>query len=297
MELAEPATSRYMLSKAMIDKHKTRCSGRFSCRSQASLPFCCLLISLLGLLLQISCEKSQLEPSGSSAAALVPLTNMVSVKAGEFLRIKYPITLTYDFWLSKFEVTQGEYTALMGRNPSHFAGDSNRPVEKLSWFEASAYCQELTKREQQAGHLPPGYQYRLPSEAEWEYACQAGSTNLFSFGNAVADADQYAWTMENSDATTHPVGEKRPNSWGLYDMHGNVWEWCSDWFAPYPACGLTNPLGPPAGKFKVFRGGGWNQAVEFARSRNRFMMSPSNGIHFVGFRLALSQSIQRKSQK
>jgi formylglycine-generating enzyme required for sulfatase activity len=185
----------------------------------------------------------------------------------------------------------------MGKNPSHFQGDTNRPVEKLSFFDAVGYCQELTKRERQAGHLPPDYEYRLPSEAEWEYACRAGSTNFFSFGESSTNADQYAWILENSDGTTHPVGQKRPNAWGLYDMHGNVWEWCSDWFAPYPPTALTNPLGAASSKFKVFRGGGWNQAIEFARASNRFMMSPSNGIHFVGFRIALSQHFAQQGVK
>jgi formylglycine-generating enzyme required for sulfatase activity len=222
---------------------------------------------------------------------------MVLIKAGTFMRIKYPVTLTRDYWLDKFEVTQAEYLALIGKNPSHFNGDSNGPVEKVSWYEAMAYCQELTNRERKAGNLPPGFQYRLPSEAEWEYACAAGGTNLFSFGDTTNQAEQFAWTMENSDATTHPVGQKRPNQWGLYDMHGNVWEWCNDWFAPYPATALTNPSGPGSSKFKVFRGGGWNQAIEFARSRNRFMMSPSNGIHFVGFRIALGQDIEEKLKR
>src|SRR5262249_718021 len=162
-------------------------------------------------------------------------------------------------------------------------------VEKLTYFDAVAYCQELTKREKKAGHLPTSYEYRLPSEAEWEYACRAGITNLFSFGDSATEAGQYAWPMEKRDTSTHPMGRKRPNPWGLYDMHGNVWEWCSDWFAPYPAMPLTNPTGAPSSKYKVFRGGGWNQAIEFARCANRFMMSPSNGIHFVGFRVALSR--------
>ena len=222
--------------------------------------------------------------------ALIPLTNMVLIKAGSFVRGKYPVTLSRDFWLGKYEVTQGEYVSVMGNNPSHFPGDTNRPVEKLSHLDAEAYCLAVTKRERDAGRLPSGYAYRLPTEAEWEYACRAGTTNLFSFGDAVTEADQYAWTLENSDATTHPVGQKRPNAWGLYDMHGNVWEWCGDWFADYPHTQVTDPSGPALGKFKVFRGGGWNHAIEFARSANRFMMAPSNGIYFVGLRIALGQT-------
>jgi hypothetical protein len=230
---------------------------------------------------------------------LVPLTNMIFVKAGTFMRIKFPVTLTHDFWLGKYEVTQGEYASMMGKNPSHFPGDTNRPVEKVKHFEAVAYCSAVTKREQEAGRLPPGWTYRLPTEAEWEYACRAGTTNLFSFGNSATNADQYAWTQENSESITHPVGQKRPNPWGLYDIHGNVWEWCSDWFAPYPAAALTNPAGPTQGKFKVFRGGGWNNDADFARSANRFMMSPSNGIYFVGFRIALSplQPVTKLSER
>ncbi len=245
------------------------------------------VIPVLVIASQFGCGRPAGNQASSQSAQLVPLTNMVLIKAGSFHRIHYPVTLTHDFWLGKYEVTQGEYTALMGKNPSHFPGDPNRPVEKLSWFDAVAYCAELTKREQQAGHMPPGYAYRLPTEAEWEYACRAGRTNLFSFGDSDADAGSYAWTLENSGSTTHPVGQKRPNPCGLYDIHGNVWEWCSDWFAPYPAMALTNPTGANTSKFKVFRGGGWNQAIEFARCSNRFMMAPSNGIHFVGFRVAL----------
>jgi len=215
---------------------------------------------------------------------------MVLIKPGTFLRASNSVTLTREFWMEKFEVTQKEYSEVMGENPSYFKGDPNRPVEKLSYWDAVAYCSAVTKREREAGRLPPGYAYRLPTEAEWEYACRAGTTNFFSFGDAVTEADQYAWTMENGEASTHPVGQKRPNPWGLYDMHGNVWEWCSDWFAPFPAVDLKDPSGPAQGKFKVFRGGGWNQEVQFARSANRFMMAPTNGIYFVGFRVALGQT-------
>ena len=263
-----------------------------------------VFISFLALSSLLGCKRESSElPDGQSAssrsatpASVVPLTNMVLIKAGTFMRIKFPITITRDFWIGKYEVTQGEFTAVLGRNPSHFTGDSNRPVEKVTFLGANSYCSALTQRERESGRLPAGYEYRLPSEAEWEYACRAGSTNLFSFGDDASIADQFAWTAGNSEATTHPVGLKRPNSWGIYDMHGNVWEWCSDWFEPYPAAPLTDPVGPASSKYKLFKGGGWNQEVQFARASSRFMMSPSNGIHFVGFRVVLGPIHPRPAQ-
>ena len=181
--------------------------------------------------------------------------------------------------------------AFAGRDPRYswrhvgFAQDDDHPVLNVTWNDAVAMARWLSEREHAI--------YRLPTEAEWEYACRAGTTNFFSFGDPATEADKYAWTMENSSGTSHPVGQKLPNPWGLYDMHGNVWEWCSDWFALYPETQLTDPVGPTNSQYKVFRGGGWNQAIELARSRNRFMMAPSNGIHFVGFRLSLGQRIQK----
>ena len=259
-------------------------------RSRTSAPAKLVLpaATLLGLILAApGCKPSSATPSSGGAGSLIPLTNMVAIQAGTFMRIKYPVTLTRDFWIGKHEVTQGEYAAVLGRNPSHFTGDSNRPVEKVTFFDATNYCAAITLRERAARRLPEGYEYRLPTEAEWEYACRAGSTNLFSFGNATTNAGTYAWTAENSDAATHPVGLKSPNAWGLYDTHGNVWEWCSDWFEPYPAAPLTDPVGPATSKYKLFKGGGWNQDADYARASSRFMMSPSSGIHFVGFRIAL----------
>ncbi len=249
---------------------------------------------LLALLLaQPACNRKSVTPA---KLELVPMTNMVAIKAGTFMRIKFPVTLTRDFWIGKYEVTQAEFAAVLGRNPSHFLGDSNRPVEKVTFLDASAYCSALTQRERAAGHLPADYEYRLPTEAEWEYACRAGSTNRFSFGDDTSVADQFAWTAENSEATTHPIGLKRPNAWGLYDMHGNVCEWCSDWFEPYPAAPLTDPVGPASSKYKLFKGGGWNQDSKYASSSSRFMMQISTGIHFVGFRVALGPVPPRPTQ-
>ncbi len=254
------------------------------------------LATLVAVLSQFGCDsRNPHGPNGQAGASpivaqkpLVPLTNMVLIKAGTFLRLKHPVTVSREYWLGKYEVTQAEYAGVAGKNPSHFPNHPNHPVEKISFFDAVAYCSALTQREREAGRLPSDFEYRLPSEAEWEYACRAGTTNLYSFGDSTKEADQYAWTAENAGATTHPVGEKRPNPWGLHDIHGNVWEWTQDWFAAHAAADLKDPTGPPQGKFKVFRGGGWNNDVEYARSANRFMMSPSNGIHFVGFRIALS---------
>jgi formylglycine-generating enzyme required for sulfatase activity len=229
-------------------------------------------------------------PPGTNGPSFAP-TNMVLIKPGTFLRGKHRIMISRPFWLGRHEVTQREYTALLGKNPSHFPDNPDRPVEKVSYADAIKYCIALTEREQKAGKLPGDFAYRLPSEAEWEYACRAGTTNLFSFGDSAKEADTFAWTAENSESKTHPVGQKRPNPWGLYDMHGNVWEWTLDWFGQYPPMDLQDPGGPSQGKFKVFRGGGWNNDADFARSANRFMMSPTNGIHFVGFRVALGEAL------
>jgi eukaryotic-like serine/threonine-protein kinase len=257
------------------------------------------------LLLQFGCDRAASPAPKQSVAVtpdpvttqVVPLTNMVLIKAGTFVRQKHSVRVTRDYWLGKYEVTQGEYGRVMGKNPSHFKDDPNQPVEKVSYFDAMGYCYTLTQVERKAGRLPANLEYRLPTEAEWEYACRAGTTNLFSFGNSAAEADRFAWTAENSGAATHPVGQKLPNPWGLHDMHGNIWEWCLDWFAEYPAADTENPVGPEQGKFKVFRGGGWNNDVDFARSANRFVMAPARGIFFVGFRVALCQILPASASR
>jgi formylglycine-generating enzyme required for sulfatase activity len=256
------------------------------------------LYVLLALLAAPACDRRQSTqpqtnpPLSAEVPRPVPLTNMVLIKSGSFIRSGHTVTVSHDFWLGKYEVTQREYHAVTGINPSHFKEDPDCPVEKVRWTEAAAFCRAVTERERQAHHLPTGYEYRLPTEAEWEYACRAGTTNLYSFGDDPTVAGQFAWTLENSDGKTHPVGQKLPNPWGLHDVHGNAWEWCSDWFAPFPTSDTRDPIGPGTGTFKVFRGGGWNNAVELARSANRFMMSPTNGIYFVGFRLALGPVLQ-----
>ncbi|MBK9140509.1 MAG: SUMF1/EgtB/PvdO family nonheme iron enzyme [Verrucomicrobia bacterium] len=207
------------------------------------------------------------------------------------------VTLSRGFWLGKYEVTQREYLAVMGNNPSYFTGDLDRPVEQVSWNDAVAYCEKLTQQERAAGRLPEGYEYRLPTEAQWEYACRAGTTTRFSFGDALecddgcgpcAIADQYMWWCGNSGNQTHRVGQKLPNAWGLYDMHGNVWEWCADWYSDsYPGGTVTDPEGPSSGSLRVRRGGSWKHFGQDCRSANRSWFHPSNSNRLLGFRAAL----------
>jgi formylglycine-generating enzyme required for sulfatase activity len=162
------------------------------------------------------------------------------------------VTITKPFYLGKFEVTQEQWEAVMGNNPSEFKGPKN-PVEQVSWTD----CQEfLVKLNAKAGGQ--GGKFVLPTEAQWEYACRAGSTGEFCFGNKEKQLGEYAWWYdENSGIETHPVGEKKPNAWGLYDMHGNVCEWCQDWYGTYGAEAVDDPSGPTKGTSRVYRGGGW----------------------------------------
>jgi formylglycine-generating enzyme required for sulfatase activity len=172
----------------------------------------------------------------------------------------------------------------MGTNPSHFtAAGREAPVEQVSWDDATAFCAKLTDREKAAGRLPTGYAYTLPTEAQREYACRAGTEGPFA-----GDLDSIAWYGPNSGGTTHPVGMKQPNAWGLYDMEGNVWERCRDWYGPYPGGDLTNPAGPSSGSIRVIRGGSWGNDAAYCRSAYRPYDEPGDRGTYVGFRLALS---------
>src|SRR5215510_10182315 len=175
------------------------------------------------------------------AVAFTAPTNLVFIPPGTF-RMGSPtndeegpqtaVTISRGFWVGKYEVTQGEYLTVMGTNPSGFKGDTNRPVETVSWFNATNYCGKLTQRERAAGRIATNSVYRLPTEAEWEYACRAWTSTRFSYGDDpdYTSLSDYAWYDSNSGGTTHPVGQKLPNPWGLYDMHGNVWKWVADPF-------------------------------------------------------------------
>ena len=166
----------------------------------------------------------------------------------------------------------------MGTNPSHLTGDRNRPVERVSWEDTQGFIRKLNMREGRA-------RYRLPTEAEWEYACRAGSQTSYSFGDAPPQLDAYGWYADNSGEMTHPVGQRKPNTWGLYDMHGNVWEWVQDWYGAYAPEPVTDPQGPASGSERVFRGGSWVNPAMGCRSAFRYRLAPGRRFDYLGFRL------------
>ena len=219
---------------------------------------------------------------------------------------QHEVTISKPFYMGATEVTQAQYEAVMGTNPSHFKGATN-PVDMVSWNDATEFCKKLSEKTRQA--------VRLPTEAEWEYACRGGSKTAFCFGDAEEGLGDYAWYSANSGETTHPVGQKKPNAWGLYDMHGNVWEWCSDWFGEEYAAGqaadpagpatgtlhgtsggvvglvIAEPPGPEKGSLRVLRGGGWFSLFpQYYRSAYRYGNLPDFRFFHFGFRVAVSVS-------
>ena len=243
-----------------------------------------------------------------SAQGAIP--GMVWIRPGSFLMGSPPeergrvvdegpqtrVTLTKGYWLGKHEVTQGEWAQVMGSNPSMFNGEAELPVENVSWDEAMAYCRELTERERAAKRLPVGYEYGLPTEAQWEFACRAGTTG------ATACGDSLSSIQANFDGNypygggakgpylgrTAKVGSYAPNAWGLFDMQGNVAEWCLDWSRSYPGGSLTDPTGPTLGSRRVIRGGFWNSPARGCRSARRNDGAPTLRGSGIGFRAVLA---------
>ena len=239
--------------------------------------------------------------TASTASAPAPasqtLTNSIGVKLvliapGEFLMgspqemPQHRVQITKLFYLGVYEVTQAQYQKVVGNNPSKFKGES-LPVETVSWKDAVAFCKRLSEV---AEERAAGRTYRLPTEAEWEYACRAGSTSKYSFGDSEAELGKHAWYKQNSDMKTHPVGKKQPNVWGLYDMHGNVFEWCQDGDGGYEAGPASDPSGPDSATRRVLRGGSGEDGGWFCRSAFRFGSVPGDRKPCDGFRVALVQS-------
>ena len=240
---------------------------------------------------------------------VVPVTNMVWISPGIFVmgsptseaerntnEVQHTVTLTKGFFMGKYPVPQGDYVALIGSNPSQFTGDLSRPVEQVSWNDATDYCAKLTQQELVAGRLPTGWVYRLPAESEWEYACRAGTTTAFHYGSALrsgmANFDgRYEYDASSGEANnpsgihlerTTTVGSYAPNSWGLYDMHGNVYQWCQDWHADYLTGILTQP------PTRIYRGGAWDMGGSLCRSAQRLSDIPPMTFNDVGFRVVLA---------
>ena len=216
---------------------------------------------------------------------------MCWIPPGEFLmgspeeyETQHRVMITQGFWLAKTPTTQAQWQAVMGSNPSHFQG-RDLPVEQVSWIDICVnesgtlgFLRELNKR------VPTGGLFNLPTEAQWEYACRAGTT-----GPYVGNLDEMGWHDANSDGKTHPVGQKKPNAWGLHETYGNVFEWCSDWYGDYDVINVTDPKGPASGTDRVIRGCYWGYAAYYCRVAYRRYYGPA---HFnndgLGFRVARS---------
>lgn len=211
---------------------------------------------------------------------------MIAVKGGMFqmgsndgydwVKPIHQVTLTKGYYIGETEVTQELWTAVS--NPSYFKGNMQRPVEKVSWNDCQTFISKLNEL--------TGETFRLPTEAQWEYAARGGNQaqgRLYSGSNTI---DDVAWYTSNSSSTTHPVTTKAPNELGIYDMSGNVWEWCSDWYGDYSSAAQTDPTGPATGSSHVSRGGSWDYDASYCRVANRISLAPTFSYDFLGLRLA-----------
>ncbi|MBN1455691.1 MAG: formylglycine-generating enzyme family protein [Methanomicrobia archaeon] len=194
----------------------------------------------------------------------------------------HQVTIKQAFYMGTSEVTAAQWRAVMGSDPSFFAGDDNLPVEMVSWEDAQEFIREVNVKEGTDT-------YRLPSEAEWEYACRAGTTTRYSFGDSDAQLGEYAWYADTAGNETHPVGEKKPNPWGFYDMHGNVWEWVQDVYNDsYTGAPTENSAWAGSDALRVYRGGSWRTVAAYCRSASRGCASPAIHCNDMGFRLVKS---------
>jgi formylglycine-generating enzyme required for sulfatase activity len=254
-----------------------------------------------GLLDPLTCKTKSVAPQPATRTESTPeevFTNTIGmtfvlIPAGTFQmgspvgeegrsdnELQHQVTLSRPFHLQTTPVTQGQWERTMDNNPSYFDEcGADCPVENVSWYDIQKFLAKLNQMEKTDA-------YRLPIEAEWEYACRAGNSTRFCWGDEDEDLKDYAWYSENSGGKTHRAGKKKPNVWGLYDMHGNVWEWCQDWYGEYPAGPVIDPPGPDTGTSRVLRGGSWGGGTWSLRSavRNYGYGPGYRGVSF-GFRV------------
>ena len=209
---------------------------------------------------------------------------MIAVKGGTFqmgsddgYNAVHQVTLS-DYYIGETEVTQELWSAVMGSNPSNFTGNMQRPVEQVSWDDCQTFIYKLNQL--------TGETFRLPTEAQWEYAARGGNKSKGSIYSGSNEIDEVAWYWDNSSFTTHPVKTKAPNELGIYDMSGNVWEWCSDWYGDYSSAAQTDPTGPATGYYRVGRGGSWDNDATYCRVAFRGNSTPTNRFSHLGLRLA-----------
>jgi len=202
----------------------------------------------------------------------------------------HEVTITHSFWMGKHEVTNERWNGVWGITDFN-SSEQQLPVSQVSHGKAQAFCWKLTESERDAGNIPPGFIYRLPTEAEWEYACRAGTSSVFSFGDDPASLSDFAWHKSESRGELQPVGSKSPNAWGLHDMHGNLYEWCFDWYGDYPSFSVVNPLGALSGKGRVLRGGSYTSDGSQCRSSFRYPLTPITRAFNIGFRLVLGRPL------
>ena len=260
--------------------------------------WCAVALSCCAMAFSLACTDQTAplgpETAGSSAAPDGVVTNSVGMKfaycpPGRFTmgspidepgrhddEGQHPVTIGRGFYLGVTEVTQGQFQRVMGFNRSEIKGD-DLPVNRISWGHADVFCKKLS--------LLTGRRYRLPTEAEWEYACRAGAAGPFAGSGKL---DEMGWHMDNSDEAPHPVAARQPNAWGLYDMHGGVLEWCADWYArDYPAEAVADPNGPVSGKYRVARGGSWGHFARACRSAARANFNPAYQLEHLGLRVLM----------
>jgi formylglycine-generating enzyme required for sulfatase activity len=255
-------------------------------------------------------------PADTNLVFIQPGTFMMESPLDEALRdddeTQHSVTISRGFWIGKYLVTQKDYLIVMGSNPSFYSPyygypkDSTCPIESVTWFDANNYCAQRTQQERDAGLIPNNFAYRLPTESEWEYVARAGTTKAFYLGSRIysglANFDgQYSYDSIYGETSnpggiflwkTTPVGSYSPNPWGLYDVIGNVFEWCQDWYGPYPTGNVIDPQGSATGSVRIVRGGDWFRRPSIGRSAERTSFPADFKECGVGFRVVLASSQQ-----